>query len=571
MNGYFDLGNYTRPITTTSAEAQLWFDRGLIWCYAFNQEEGGYCFRKAIEFDEDCAMAYWGVAYANGPFYNKTWDMFEKDELREALGICYQFAQKALALSQRASPVEQALIQALTERYQSEQIVSEGDFRSWDAYATGMKKVYTAFPEDFDVVSLYAEAMITRTPWKLWDVNTGEPAEGADTLEALQVLEEGLRLIEERGIEMHAGIGHLYIHVLEMSPHPEKALPVADILRNLVPDGGHLLHMPSHIDILCGHYYNAITANEKAVIVDKKYLEERGPFSFYTTACCHDFHFLMYAAMFLGRYQPAIKAANGITALLTEEVLRTEKTHTASTLEGYYSMKMHVFVRFGKWQEILDEAMPADPQFYCVTTAMYHYAKGIAHATLGHFADAEEEKKQFKSALPQIPATRRFFNNSAFDILAIGEAMLNGELAYHQSFYEAAFAHLRKAVALNDHLDYTEPWAWMHPPRHALGALLLAQNHIAEAEEVYRDDLGLSNTLSRSAQHPDNVWSLHGYVECLKLQGKEAEMIAMQFRLDMALARTDVEINASCFCRRKHLRGGFLCKNGSVATYTKSE
>jgi tetratricopeptide (TPR) repeat protein len=221
----------------------------------------------------------------------------------------------------------------------------------------------------------------------------------------------------------------------------------------------------------------------------------------------------------------------------------------ADWLEGFVAMKVHVLVRFGRWQEILDEPLPDDPELYSVTTAMLHYAKGVAHAAGVQIAAAEAEQQRFLDAFARVPETRYIFNNKCTDILAIAAAMLQGEIAYRQGHHDSAFAHLRQAVALDDNLPYDEPWGWMQPARHALGALLLEQGRVEEAAQVYRADLGLDNTLSRASQHPDNVWSLHGYVECLHRLGKHAEATSVQIRLDLAMARADVEIRASCFCR----------------------
>ncbi len=550
MSHYYDLGNYTRPVTTTSPAAQKWFDRGLVWCYGFNHEEASRCFHQALNQDLDCAMAYWGIAYANGPFYNKPWEFFGQDELAQAVVTCYEAVQKALALSHSCTASEQALIQALSYRYPLPQVVTQATFDNWDAnYAQAMQAVHTTFPYDADVIALYAEAMMTKTPWQLWNIYTGQPAPGADTVIAVQILEAGLRLMNEDQIPPHPGILHMVIHALEMSPQPEKALPAAAALRDLAPDSGHLCHMPTHIDALCGHYTQAVVASEKAIAADKKYLAQVGSFGFYTTAVCHDIHMLMYVAMLSGQYKQALTAVHDLTQLLTEEVLRVDIPHLASTLEGYYSMNMHVFVRFGQWQAIIATPLPPDPQLYCVTTVMHHYAKGVAHSALGNIAAAEEERHLFTTAVARVPLQRRFFNNSALDILAVASEMLNGELTYRQGHHQTAYTHLRQAAYLDDHLAYTEPWAWMHPPRHALGALLLEQGHMSEAEQVYRADLGLDGRLPRPLQHPNNVWSLHGYAECLQRLNETDEATVLQPHLTQALAHTDIEITASCCCR----------------------
>ena len=549
MDSYYDLGTYSRPVTTSSREAQRWFDRGLRWCYGFNHEESIRCFAKAAEFDPGCAMAYWGIAYAAGCNYNKPWEAFREDELRQALARIQDAMGEALARLESASPVERAFINALVHR-NPPQAVGPDVFRAWnDAYAAAMRGVYAAFPDDPDVGSLFAEALINRTPWKLWDLTSGRPADGASTVEAVEVLEKALRRGEDLGLEPHPGLLHMYIHTMEMSPHPERALRAGDALRDLVPDAGHLRHMPSHIDVLCGHYHDAVVANTNAIQADARYLEREGPLNFYTLYRCHNYHFKLYAAMFLGQYRTADDAATQMIATISEELLRNESLPMADWLEGFVSMKLHVRVRFGKWEDIMAEPLPADPDLFCVTTAMLHYARGVACAATGRVRSAEAEQARLAQAVARVPPTRYIFNNKCTDILAIAIEMLNGELEYRKGNVEEAFTHLRRAVILDDTLPYDEPWGWMQPARHALGALLLEQGRAAEAEQVYRDDLGLNTTLSRAAQHPDNVWSLHGYVECLHRQHKHDEAVAMASRLDMAKALADVPITASCYCR----------------------
>jgi tetratricopeptide (TPR) repeat protein len=549
MDDYYDLGAYSRPVSTDSAEAQLWFDRGLMWCYGYNHEESVRCFAKAAEFDPDCAMAYWGIAYASGCNYNKPWEAFGEDELKQAVADSRAATEAALARLAGATPVERALVKALERRYQSDQVVSDDEFVAWnDDYAAAMREVYASFPDDWDVAALFAEAMINRTPWQLWDLKGGHPADGADTQEAVEVLERAMRQVEESESEPHPGMLHIYVHVMEMSPNPERALRAGDTLRELVPDAGHLLHMPSHIDVLCGHYHDGVVANSRAIAADRKYLEREGPINFYTLYRCHDYHFKLYSAMFLGQYKAAIEAAVELIATVPEELLRVETPPMADWLEGFITMKLHVLIRFGKWAAIIDEPLPEDRELYSVTTAMLHYAKGVAQAASVNVAAAEEERAKFKEAFARVPETRYIFNNQCTDILAIAAEMLDGEVEYRKGNYHEAFASLRKAVDLDDNLPYDEPWGWMQPARHALGALLLERGHVEEAAAIYRADLGLDDTLTRPSQHPDNVWSLQGYVECLHRLGHHAEAAAMERRLDLAKARADVEINASCYC-----------------------
>ena len=546
----FDLGASSFPITSRAPAAQCWFDRGLAWVYGFNHDEGAACFRRAAEADPDCAMAYWGEAYACGPFYNMTWDLFGPRELEEATGVCYRAARRAVARAPATTEIEQALIHALARRFQADHVVSTAVFGDWDdAYARAMREVYAQFSGELDVIALFAEAMMTRTPWQLWDVASGEPADGAETVEVIAVLESGLQLSAKRSEPPHIGVLHMYIHALEMSPAPELALPAADALRDRSPDNGHLQHMPAHIYVLCGQYADALAVSEKAITADDKYLRHAGAYNFYATARCHDLHMKMHAAMLAGRYQPAKHATEAMIGALPEDLLRIDKPYMAMILETYYAMTVHVPVRFGDWQRIIDAPLPPDPHLYCVTIPMSHYAKGVAYAATGDIGRAEIERSRLHESLLRVPSDRLVANNLASEVLEIATFMLDGELAYRKGDFDIAFDHLREAIRVDDDLNYSEPWPWMHPPRHALGALLLEQDRAEEAEQVYRVDLGLDPALARCRQNPDNVWSLHGYVECLKRRGEQDHHAAVEERLTLALSHADVVIGASCYCR----------------------
>ena len=548
----FDLGKHTRTVTTPSTEAQRYFNLGLVWCFGFNHEEGVACFRRVLDFDPSCAMAHWGIAYGSGPFYNMPWRHFSDAEADECTKICHHHIQMAQQLSAHCTKPEAALIGALAQRFQKPHQVSGVEFDRWDdAYSDAMRAVYQAGPDDLDIAALFAEALITRTPWQLWDVKSGEPTRGADTLEALKVCERGIELADEQGLPQHLAILHMHIHITEMSNAPEAAMRSADILGTLCPDAGHLNHMPGHTYVLCGEYEKAREASEKAIRADDIYVDYAGAFNFYTTARCHDLHLMMYTCMLLGQFEPALEAAERICGTLSKDVLGIKgRPQLAVTMEGYYAMKMHVLVRFGRWQEIVAASMPEDPDLYCVSTAMHHYAKGVAHAFLKNIPAAEDQRQQFHAALKCIPATRKFFNNAALATLGVGEKMLDGELAYHKGYTEEAFRHLRESVSRDDNLAYTEPWAWMHPPRHALAALLLEQGQHEEAEAIYRTDLGLNGKLQRCAQHPRNVWSLHGLVECLAMRGDSRELAKFEPLLAEAMAKTDIPITSSCHCRK---------------------
>ena len=553
MDTYFDLGRYSRPITTHSTAAQTWFDRGLIWCYGFHRTEALRCFQKVVELDPDCAMGYWGIAYATGPYYNISWVQMAPSARVKALGQTYEHARKAQRLAAQGTPAEQALCHAFTVRFAAPQVDDDALFAQWDdAYAQAMRDVYAQFPHDYDVCALTSEALMCRTPWQLWDVENRVPAEGADTAEAVTILETAMHRAAELGDIPHPGLLHFYIHCMEMSPEPEKALAASNTLQTLAPDSGHLTHMPSHIYILCGQYDKVIEANLQASFADDKYVAIDSALGVFTISRLHNLHFQVYGALFSGQYEVALRAAKLIQATVTPDTLRHEHQFLVNRLEGLYGTKAHVFIRFGKWQEIIDEPMPENPTLFCVTTANWRYAKGIAYAVLGHIDKAIEQQKRFREALANIPEGRVIYHNESRDILAVAEAMLDGELEYRCGNYDEAFSHLRRSVDLYDNLNYSEPWAWMQPPRHALGALLLEQGHVVEAAQIYRADLGLDDTLVRPSQHMGNVWSLHGYAECRRRLGHSDEAATIELQLERAQAVADVTINASCFCRQVH-------------------
>lgn len=544
---YFDLGPYGRKVTTSSPDAQLWFDRGLNWLFGFNHAEAIKCFRKALEHDPECAMAHWGVSYASGPNYNLPWDRYDPHGRQMALSAAYDAMQDALVQAEKASPVEQALIHALPARYPQRDAIE--DMSPWDKdYTKAMRKVFEAHSDDLEVRTIFAESIMNETPWKMWDLRSGEPAEEAGTVECRAVLEDALNNIP--GSWDHPGLLHLYVHLMEMSPFPQRAMRAGDRLRDIMPESGHLIHMPTHLDVLCGQYHDVLVYNQKALVSDRKFLAYSDDPGVYLVYVIHNFHFAIYGAMFLGQYAPAIAAAEELIATIPEAALRIESPPMADFLEGYLTMKQHVLVRFGKWHEIIAQKLPEDQALYCSNVAMMHYAKAVAHSALGNVAEAEAEKAQFMAAKIRVPDSRRVHNNTVIDLLAVAEEMLNGELEYRKGNYDTAFAHLRRSVELDDSLPYDEPWGWMQPARHALGALLLEQGHVEEAEAVYRSDLGLDGKLSRACQHPDNLWSLHGLYECLTRRGEKVESALIKQRLDLALARAEVPIKASCFCRQ---------------------
>lgn len=546
---YYDIDVYQRRVTTSSPDAQLWFNRGLVWTFGYFHDEAVACFQRAIEADPDCAMAHWGVAYATGPNYNMPWERRDANMRTTTAETCHAATQVALGLVDKITPFERAIIEALPARFPQPTPEDFETMRKWnDDYTDAMREVYEAFPGDLDVACIFVEAIMNRTPWRMWDQATGAVAEGAGTTEAQTVLEKILDQHEEAWT--HPGILHLYVHLMEMSPVPEKALKAGDALRELVPDAGHLMHMPTHIDVQCGHYRDVFLWNLKATQVDRKALEDMGVYTLYTGYRIHNYHFAVYGAMFLGQYEPAMRVARELVEVTPEELLRVESPPFATFFESYFALWVHVMIRFGKWRDIIAEPLPEDRALFANLTATLHYAKGVAYAALGEVHGAEAEQVNFHLARDAMPEDRRLHNVLCLEQLAVAEAMLEGEIEYRKGNYERAYDRLRDAVKLEDALPYDEPWGWMQPTRHALGALLLEQGHVSEAETVYREDLGLGGHLSRAQIHPDNVWSLRGLNDCLKARGAqdsiEGRLIAQ--KLAMAEARADGVVGASCFC-----------------------
>ncbi len=515
---YYDLGEHHRPITTASPEAQRWFDRGLMQCYGFNHGEAVRCFERALEADPGCAMAEWGIAHALGPNINDP--AVDDADARRALEALARAAEQADAVT----PVERALIAAEATRFTTPAPEDRTDLDR--AYAEAMREVYRAHPGDPDVAAMFAEALMNLRPWSLFDAQ-GRPA--PETPEIVAVLEQGLRRWPD-----HAGLCHFTIHTLEASPHPERALPAADRLRDLAPGAGHLVHMPSHIDIRLGRYPAAIAANQRAIAADAEFLRREGADNFYTLYRVHAYHFLAYGAMFDGQRQLALEAARGAVAQITDGVLR----EWIDVFDIFMATPLHVLIRFGMWEEVLAEPRPA-PEL-TAATAVWRYARGVALANLGRQDEALEEQQEFQRVRAQVPESRILFNNTAADILGVADAMLGGEIAYRGGDPERAFALLREGVRLDDALRYDEPWGWMQPARHALGALLLDAGEVEEAERVYRADL---------ERHPHNGWTLHGLAESLRRQGKDAQAEEVEQQFAQAWARADVQIPGSCFCR----------------------
>ncbi|ERT02927.1 hypothetical protein HMPREF1624_01231 [Sporothrix schenckii ATCC 58251] len=568
---YYDLGRSSAAaphVTTTSPEAQIWFGRALVWTYCFNHDEAIACYKQVLAHDDACAMAYWGLAFCSGPNYNRTWRLFNDVDRRQAVHDTFTYAQAALArvgVGLGSSPVsgsasgparpavaewEKALICALVKRYPDNN--THRDTAVCDrAYADAMRTVYAQFGRDdtnFDMVTLFADALMNVAPRKLFDTATGEPIASSPVAEVRALLE---RALARPGVETHPGVAHYYIHLMEMSATPAAALPAADMIRDLVPDTGHTYHMPAHIDVLVGDYRRAVEYNHRATVADDKYFAAagNGGRTFYSYYRLHDYHSLIYAAMLGGMSQAALATTDRMEATITEAMLRVEAPALADWMEFFLAVRVHVLIRFGRWDEVLRLEPKADRDLYCVTNVFRHYGHAIAYAATGRVAEAEAARARFRAAAAYVPPTRLDFPNKITDILHIATAMLDGEIAYRRADYPLAFGRLRDAVALEDALPFAEPWGWMLPARHAFAALSLEQGFVEEAAHAYAQDLGLAPTPGRVHQHPNNVWALHGYHECLQRLGRHGEAARLEPQLAAALADADVDVTSSCFCR----------------------
>jgi tetratricopeptide (TPR) repeat protein len=518
---YEGFEGYARKVTTNSPEAQRWFDQGIQLLYGFNHDEAIRSFEQAAAIDPQCAMAWWGSAYARGIHINNP--VMAEEQSRAA----YEAAQKALAALEGETPIEAALVRAVATRYAWPAPEDRGALD--EAYAAAMERAWHSFPGDPDVGALFAESLMNLQPWDLW---TAEAAPKGRALEVAAVL-EGVMARTPR----HPGANHFYIHAIEASPWPERGLAAAARLATLVPGSGHLVHMPSHIQIRTGRYAQAVASNEKAIAADLAYFAKAPEPEFYAVYFLHNAHFLAYAAMMEGRYATALEAARIIEKSVPPAFLK----EFAPVADGFMPTALHVLLRFGKWQEILKE--PEPQAFQLVTRAERHFARAVAYANLGKTMEARAELTALGRAAAEIDAAEaewKVGNNLAPAVMAVAQKMAEGEILYREGKKDEAFASLREAVRLEETLAYDEPPGWMQPVRHALGALLMAAERAAEAEDVYRADL---------ERHPRNAWSLLGLKQALEGQQKAAEAEAIAAEVDAAWARADVTPPGSCFCR----------------------
>lgn len=554
-NEYYNIGKYTRSVSTSNNDAQTWFNRGFVWAYSFNHLESAACFGQVIAHDPSCAMGYWGRAYSSGPNYNKIWKAFDAKDKKATVERCHKLARQAKEFAKSASPLEQALIEAIQLRYPDDQVPDDDNFAPWNlAYADAMREVYKQFGhDDLDVITLTADALMNTAPRNLFSSQTGEPILSTPVVEVGEILEAGMRHPKAK---YHPGILHLVIHYWEMSRTPGKALLAADFLRDLVPDAGHMSHMPCHIDVLVGDYRRAVNTNLTATIADDKFLAKEGAKNFYSLYRFHNYHSLIYAATMAGQAQAALEATSRMEATITDDLLLITSPPMADWLESFNAVRIHVLIRFGMWEELKALPIPKNQELYCTTVALTHYGKGVAWAATGDVAKADQERELYRAAAKRVPPSRMDFPNRVVDILEVATAMLDGEIEYRRGDYDKAFASIRLAMDRDDDLVYSEPWGWPLPTRHAYAALKLEQNQLEEAAKAYADDLGLTDKLVPGHQHPNNIWALHGYHECLTRLGRTAEANIIAKQLAIAANGADIVVKSSCFCRLDVMQNG---------------
>jgi tetratricopeptide (TPR) repeat protein len=518
---YDGLGSYSRKVTTDSPEAQRYFDQGLAFLYGFNHRAAIRAFQQAAELDPECAIAHWGTALACGPHINSIAVPPPAAEL----------AWKELELSRKSAgnalPVERALIDALVKRYANPQPEDRSGLDR--AYADAMREVWKKYPKDPDVGALFAEAMMNLRPWDQWTPD-GKRQPGTD--EIIATLDAVLTLNPN-----HPLANHLYIHAVEASPSPERAMAAADRLRNLQPGLAHNVHMPSHIDIRTGQWLKAVDTNAKAVEADQRHRKIFGTAKgFLNVYVAHNRHMLAYAAMMTGQRDLAMKHIRAMVAEMPADFLE----ENALQAEGNVAMPLEVMVRFGLWDEIL-----AEPEKYTdkmwFTRAFHHAARAIAYAAKGDAVNARKAQGVFLERAKLVPKEDFVSNNNCEALLAVAIPMVEGEILIAEGKIDSGIEQLGAAIQKEDALKYDEPPGWLIPVRHSLGAVLMKQQRFAEAEQVYRDDL---------ARLPENGWSLFGLAESLRKQKKNADEIAQtQAKFEKVWAKADLTITTSCLCQ----------------------
>lgn len=510
-----DLGPHHMTITTASALAQQYFDQGLRWTYAFNHAEAIRSFQEALRHDPGASMAYWGIAYALGPNINA---LMSAAQERQAV----QAVKRAKAGAKRLTVRERDYIAALAYRYSDE--VNDHRARLDRTYADAMRVLATKYPGDLDAATLFAEALMDLTPWDYW-TREGEPRRY--TAEIVATLERVLKSHLD-----HPGACHFYIHAVEASQHPERAVPCAERLPSLMPGAGHLVHMPAHVFMRVGRYADAVERNLHGAHVDEDYIRDRGAGSTYVASYYpHNLHFLWAALVMEGRSREAGSAASRLAKASPSSAIKD-----APELELFPVTPLLQLVRFGQWETVLNEPVP--PAHLRYTDGLRHFARGLAFLRTHRLEQADEERRLLGIAIDEMPPSRLVGMNAARALLDLAAHVLVAELAAERGLDELAVRELEEAVAIEDGLVYDEPPAWLLPVRQSAGAILLRLGRAAEAELMYREDL---------VRYPNNGWSLFGLAQALAAQGKKEEVAAVERRFRTAWARADVTLTGSRF------------------------
>lgn len=506
------MGTLHHPVTTRSAEAQRFFDQGLRFVYAFNHDEAVRSFRRASELDSSLAMAHWGIAYALGPNIN-----LDVDPERER--AAFDEMQLALSIASKASPRERDYIDALSKRYTNDSAATPETLRRLaEDFSRAMGALSKKYPDDLDAATLYAESMMNLRPWRLWNKD-GTPADG--TPEIVSTLESVLRRNPN-----HVGAIHYYIHAVEASPDPGRALAYAPRLARLMPAAGHIVHMPAHIYQRTGDYAASAQSNEAAAAADRAYIKASGvqgiyPLMYYS----HNLHFLAVAYSMSGRYRDALRSARQLEDNVAPHI------RMMPMLEGFNTTSTLVLVRFRRWGEILKA--PEPPAEQVATHSVWTWARGMALAATGKADEAEAALNSFAAAERSLPADASFGLNKASDILKIADRVLAARINETRGERVRASELLREAVAAEDALAYDEPPAWFIPVRESLGALLLAEGRAAEAESIFREDL---------RRNPHSGRSLFGLSKSLEAQRKTREAAVARRQFAAAWKRADTPL-----------------------------
>ena len=507
------LGDHVFPVSTQQAEAQTFINQGLNLAYAFNHAESRRAFSEAARLDPSLAMAYWGQALVLGPNINALMAPNEEPH-------AFEMVSKAQSLAKHASPRERALIEALAKRYSGTADHRKANDR---AYAAAMREVHKRYPEDLDIAALYIESVMDLRPWGYW-MPDGQAQEGIAEIEALTeaVLRRNPR---------HPGALHLQIHLLESTPTPERAERSADTLLHLMPGAGHMVHMPSHIYQRVGRYADAIESNRLAIEADEDYITQCRAQGLYPMAYYpHNIHFMWFAAMYDGQQALAEEAGRKVASKIDDATLAAMPMLAAFRVVPYWTM-----LRFGLWEAMLKE--PAPPATSAFLTGAWHYARGQAFVATGRLEQAKGELATLREVMKNPSLDNNLFSqNSARSILNVSVPSLVGAIAAAEGRHDEAISQLEMAVRIEDGLIYTEPSEWAYPPRHALGAELLAAGRPAEAETVFWQDL-------RKNRH--NGWALSGLLQALRVQQKDAQAATVEARLKQAWARSSVKLTGA--------------------------